>query len=183
MANGLFDPSSIYNFLAQNNYLPKIVTANLNQGTSGSYAPGNIVKLSPNLQNYTEDAQQRTLAHEMTHSAQSLMADKAYELSNSYFLSPEEKQFLKAYQAFRTQPLLQEQDKEDKYRTGANERGAFGVGNMSVPIPADYATRKHVDPTEATQFDILMGLYKSSLSKQPQIENLKYQDPFKSTIK
>ena len=184
MANGLFNPSELYSFLVQNNYLPKIVNTPLEQGTSGEYSSfSNRINLSPLLNEKTADKQKNVLAHEMTHSVQSLMADKAYKLSNSYFLSPEEKQFLKAFKEFQKQPLLTAQDKQDKYRTLPNEVGAFGVGNMSVKEETDYPTKSHVDATAASELAILMDLFKRAFAPQKTIENLKYKDPFAPTIK
>lgn len=50
----------------------------------------------------------------------------------------------------------------DEYRTRPTEAQAFGVGNMSMdePTPASRAGGAHFDPTMATDFSVLLDLYK-----------------------
>jgi hypothetical protein len=54
------------------------------------------------------------------------------------------------------------QDKDyDAYRTQPTEAQAFGVGNMSIPETEDSRARgQHMDPTFATEFSILLDMYK-----------------------
>lgn len=93
------------------------------------------------------------------------------------------------------------------YRTKPDEAQAFGVGNMSVPFGAmGNQVNPHLDPSMATEFDILLSMYQklpeslrasSSAAKQEQIArerktsqdvylpmaNDLFSDPFKYTIK
>lgn len=93
------------------------------------------------------------------------------------------------------------------YRMSPNEAQAFGVGNMSVPFPVmGNPVNSHLDPSLATEFDILLSMYQklpeniraaAAAAKQQQITkerqtttdqylpmaNDLFTDPFKYTIK
>jgi hypothetical protein len=93
------------------------------------------------------------------------------------------------------------------YRTKPDEAQAFGVGNMSVPFGAmGNQVNSHLDPSMATEFDILLSMYQklpesvrasSAAAKQEQITrerktsddvylpmaNDLFSDPFKYSIK
>jgi hypothetical protein len=103
----------------------------------------------------------------------------------------------------------------DRYRTSPNEIQAWGVGNMSAKNKGFDPTNpklQHLDPTLATEFDILLSMYsqlpesiktasaaerKQNIEKNKkyyslqeellkssrQVENPFYRDPFGSTIK
>lgn len=93
------------------------------------------------------------------------------------------------------------------YRTSPNEAQAFGVGNMSVPFGSmGNQVNPHLDPSMATEFDILLSMYQqlpeairssAAAAKQQEIAkerktttdvylplaNDLFADPFKYTIK
>lgn len=180
MANGLFDPSSLYQALQQRNLLPTWTKLG---GSGGEYDYAtNRLRVSPENKG--------TMAHEMAHAAQYNLLFPA--LQNVYEkqrqrkeLTTQEKQFLDAMSKIMlmgnyTGKDIQNTSKPDElyfsnksdsekankayntYRTSLTERQAFGVGNMSVPGKTGSDTGGlHYDPTMASEFSILMSLYDS----------------------
>ncbi len=126
---------------------------------------------------------QNTLAHETAHAADTAMADEAWRIfrQNGKAWLPssrpnqQQMQFSDAYRKMRPsatnlptgyETALQ-RDKE--YRTSDRELRAFGVGNTADPrstVPI-YQGAPHLDPTMATEFEILLGLaQQANRSKQ-----------------
>jgi hypothetical protein len=175
MAN-LFNASEVYEALTVQGLLPEWSKL----GTQGEYDPTANRMITPKNR-------QGTVAHELTHAAQyNLLFPVAQLLSQKSkgSLTKQEKQFLDAMSKImlvgnyksedigKTYKLNElyyrgKSDSEKRstdyndYRTSLTERQAFGVGNMTKPADAVDVGGLHFDPTMATEFSILMGLYDS----------------------
>ena len=185
MAESLFNPSSIYSNLKQQNLLPQ-QSADYSLGNaSGSYIPDRNLLFAPNA---TDQENRNTLAHEMSHAAQyNLFLPATKTIAKKKDKTPEEQQFLDAFrkllpslksgakvsdrkQAIDVQDKLTEalfknkspRDAYNSYRTESQELQAFGVGNMSQKgQPTNQLQNLHLDPTMASEFSLLMNLYEN----------------------
>lgn len=123
--------------------LPRTGQVTLNSGNSPSTSVG-------------------TLVHELAHAAQRQLINQYYSKDD-----PASPQFKQAYQKL----MMKEKDKEvaallnpsfakdsDPYRMRGSELQAFGMGNSSVDGPGTYRAAPHIDPTMATEFQILLDL-------------------------
>jgi len=185
MADGLFDPSSIYNSLKQQNLLPQQSTTQSSRSNSGTYVPSRNLLFASKA---TDQENKNTLAHEMSHAAQrNLLLPAAKNIAKKSDKSFQEQQFLDAFrkllpslnsgassterkQALKEQDKLTEalfknkapKDSYNTYRTDPEELQSFGVGNMSQKgQPANQLSNLHLDPTMATEFSLLMKLYEN----------------------
>lgn len=177
MAN-LFDPSSIYTALAQRGLLPSWAGENKG-GTPSFFAETNRM--------FVPQDEPRSVAHEMTHGAQhSLLLSTAKQIADKGSkATDQEKQFLTAVNKLMAETygmptgsyrdisdvynktveaLFGKKRKDfnefDRYRTSPREAQAFGVGNMSRPEENPFEkNRPHLDPSYATEFDILLSMY------------------------
>jgi hypothetical protein len=181
MADGLFNPSRLYEALAAQGLLPQVAKQNSPEtGDPGYYSAFNKVFLG---RNEAKDV----AAHEMTHAVQSnIIQAAAKSITEKKNKTDQEKQFLAAYQklmvgaeglpVFNMTEALDELSTAykksasalygspitstyDKYRTSPREAQAFGVGNMSTASQPFIGVQRHMDPTYTTEFDILLSMY------------------------
>tara|TARA_R110000803_G_scaffold205868_1_gene272786 strand:+ start:47 stop:742 length:696 start_codon:yes stop_codon:yes gene_type:complete len=185
MAESLFNPSSIYSNLKQQNLLPQ-QSADYSLGSnSGTYLPDRNLLFAPDA---TDQENKNTLAHEMSHAAQhSLLLPAAKKIAKKTDKTPQEQRFLDAFrkllpslksgakvsdrkQATKEQDKLTEalfknkapKDAYNTYRTQPQELQSFGVGNMSQKgQPTNQLNNLHLDPTMASEFSLLMNLYEN----------------------
>lgn len=243
MADNLFDPSRLYQALAQRGLLP--------EWSKGMSPETNEPAYYGALNRLFSTGNRTELAHEMTHAVQNnLLQATAASLANkkrNEKLTAQEQQFLDAFNKINgsgiglpgiftseQQKKLEEdrnktvdalyynrlnqnekQPEWDKYRTNPNEIQAWGVGNMSSKNKGFDPTNsklQHLDPTFATEFDILLSMYsqlpesvkaisaterkqdieknkkyyslqEDILKNSKQVENPFYTDPFGLSIK
>lgn len=186
-----FDPAKTKNpmlrdlaeYLASRNAMPEIKETYLGDGTYGAFErntvfgsglPKNgVIKL-----NY--GAGDPTLAHEMTHAANSEISNQYFNAvrpQNIMFIPPADNQFTSGFKKLRLNSDNAEylnklsnsrpnwvKDNAD-YRASSTELPAFGVGNMSGS--KDYRAPGHIDATMATEMAILLDLAKRNPSKAP----------------
>jgi hypothetical protein len=186
MADGLFNASSVYQLLLENNMVPRIIDASpYGMMGSGLFNPKTNVTVardpSKALSVAGKQSRTETLAHEFTHAAQENLLAPALARINSKItlkepVSKEERQFLEGMNKLMTEnkswkDLLQRfyvptgNAEFDKYRTEPIELQAWGVGNMTRPYDkmSDQKYSKnvnpHLNPSMATEFSILAELY------------------------
>ena len=185
MAESLFNPSSIYNSLKQQKLLPQQSATHSLGSNSGTYLPDRNLMFAPAV---TDEDSKNTLAHEMSHAAQhSLLLPAAEQIAKKSDKTPQEQQFLDAFRkllpslksgaklsdrlrATKEQDKLTEalfknkapKDAYNSYRTESQELQAFGVGSMSQKgQPTNQLNNRHLDPTMASEFSLLMNLYEN----------------------
>jgi hypothetical protein len=205
MADGLFDPSRLYNVLKEQGLLPRVSKQYSPEVGEPSYYPV-FNKLFTG-----RNAVRSTVAHEMTHAVQAnIIQATAKYLAEKEDKTEQEKQYLSAYQklmlgnegmssyrytenmeklsepyrksveALYGKPLKSE---SDKYRTSPDEAQAFGVGNMSISGQPFMFAQKHMDPSYATEFDILLSMYDKLPSNIKQATTAKRKDDIGYTTK
>lgn len=136
---------------------------------SGNKVPDRgLLKLNENSRYVNPSAVAPTMLHESTHAAERQMIKQYYELKDKPNKTDLEKQFLGNFQK-----IIGSQDaeitnwikkivpefanKESGYRTRSNEALAFGVQNAAFKDTASsYQAPPHIDPTIATQFQLLL---------------------------
>jgi hypothetical protein len=187
MTDGLFNPSMLYEALAQQGLLPSVSRQYPPSGQLGSYAP---------TTNRLMAADQDIVAHEMVHGVQNnLLINAATKIQNKKWerqeITPQEAKFLEAMQkiygesfgrvgqqsdkakqlarSVRERQLkdLYYKDKDpkkgdsyDSYRTSRKELEAWGVESMlNKGTDKEQRTVQHLNPTMAQEFDLLMSLY------------------------
>lgn len=119
-----------------------------------------------------------TVVHELTHAADRQMRLQYSELKNKRgSLTPEEKRFMDAYEKLVETPMSFTQrgelkrvgmaaqldpkwrDAEGSYRASQSELPAWGMASAVTPARTrDYGAPPHLDPTMASEFQILMDL-------------------------
>jgi hypothetical protein len=130
-----------------------------------------------------------TVVHELTHAADRQLGWQYNELKNKkrrQDLSPVELQFMDAYEKLIYNPgsgfgqkpeanrtktaksLAPEWAKQKSgYRATGHELAAFGMGSSVAPNTMNPAPL-HVDPTYASEFEVLLDLANRAQQKQPQ---------------
>ena len=187
MADGLFDPSSLYARLAQANLLPLWSRRYPGGNATGSYAPDtNELTALPTTEG--TDAV-NTVSHELTHASQynllyPALSAIAKKKQNNQTVTPEEEQFYTAGKKLMSrQPgtigqyskleahknresldaiinaMYKGTDEFKPYRTSIGELQAFGIGNMSRAGQTTKNQNQHLDPTMATEFSVLIDLF------------------------
>ena len=156
--------NEILTILSKFNYLPQLGTTEPLFGYSGSYDPiYRQLQLDP-----ASGKDESTAAHEYTHALDILMMFKNQDWGkprNRQFLwglfnsqpTEEQKKFSEAYQ--KLQPYtskLPNKPNPNEYRGSNSEMRAWGVSEQVKK--GVNAAEKHIDPTMATEFDILMDL-------------------------
>lgn len=158
--------NEILNMLSRFNYLPQLTTTTPLYGEAGSYHPINRqLQLTP-----SSGKDESTAAHEYTHALDALMMFNAQDASKPrsqqllwglFNSQPSEnsKQFAEAYnKLIPSETRIPNKPNSRDYRGGNAEMRAWGVGEQ-VKKGVNPAS-PHVDPTMATEFDILMDLFK-----------------------
>lgn len=152
----------ILTLLSNSNALPSLKTNVYGAGESGSFNPlGGGVQLAPSAATGLS-----VPTHEYTHALDNLMRFRAGDWNNNSKLfnglfsgiSPQQSQFSSAYQKMDTVPTTPSTEK-DSYRNSRVESRAFGVGNQAPDTGKNW-TIPHRDATSATEFDILMDLFR-----------------------
>ena len=203
MADGLFDPSRLYNVLNDQGLLPRVAKQNSPEvGEPSYYSAFNKLFTGRN-------EVRSTVAHEMTHAVQSnIIQATAKYLAEKEDKTEQEKQFLSAYQklmvgnegvssyryAENMKKLSEPYRKSvealygkpiksdfDKYRTSPREAQAFGVGNMSTSGQPFMGVQKNMDPSYTTEFDILLSMYDKLPSNIKQATTAKRKDDIRYT--
>jgi hypothetical protein len=118
-----------------------------------------------------------TVTHETTHAAERQLIKQYYEIKGKPQKTDLEKRFLDNFQKIvgSSEPEITKWINKvapgfnDSYRTRSNEALAFGVENAAFKnVPSDYAAPQHVDPTIATQFQLLLDQAQNVQNQQPQ---------------
>jgi len=187
MADGLFDPSRLYDALKQYNLLPSYGNFSPPNGNVGVFRNQTNSLIAP-----SRDTD--TMAHEMTHAVQfNLLKEAAQVIQKKkqagQSLTDQEKQYLRASEQLfneqygnvynydrskdvqdtaslkKVQSLYVDPKNDQRYadyRTKPTEIQAHGVGQMSVkgarPTPG---ANPHLDPTMTQEFDILFSMFNS----------------------
>lgn len=184
MADGLFNPSELYEMLRQQNMVPRLIDSNpYGQRNAGLFSQYRnvVVARDPSKVSSPSAIYDRTdvLAHELAHAAQFNLLFPALQTIQSKQtdkekLTTQEVQFASAMQKLlEDNPSLKSLvnkmytktgiKEDDKYRTMPEELQAWGVGYMSRPT--DMLNKEkpninpHLNPSMATEFSILSNLY------------------------
>jgi hypothetical protein len=188
MADGLFNPSRLYQVLKETSLLPSLSTQSPPSGALATYNESTNRLMAPT---YDETF----LPHELTHAVQfNLLQDAASRIQKKkkerQKITDQEKQFLEASQkifeetfsflpdkkgreavkigkAARQAGLetmydpLDRGDRFTSYRTQPTELQGWGVGEMSSQrgSVAGKEGTTHLNPTATTEFDILLSMY------------------------
>jgi hypothetical protein len=193
MADGLFDPSRLYNVLKEQGLLPKVAQQLSPQTGNPAYMPDfNFL--------YTGGRRDRaTEAHEMTHAVQhNIIKATAETLAKKDKKTQQELQFLDAYwklmapegmvkDSKKTQANKAAFDKTaaalygkpvetrfDRYRTSPTETQAWGVESYSAAGVPPY--KPHMDASYTTEFDMLLSMYDKLPSQLKQASAVKRKE-------
>lgn len=160
--------NELLEILSRFNYLPKLNTTEPLYGAAGEYSPVyRQLKLSP-----SSGKDESTATHEYAHVLDALMMFKAQEwnkprsqqlLWGLFNSQPTEaqRQFAEAYQKLQPSTAkLPNKPSPKEYRGSNPEMRAWGVSEQ-VKKGINPAT-EHVDPTMASEFDILVDLFRST---------------------
>ena len=167
--------NEILSVLSRFNYLPQLSTAAPLYGEEGSYHPiYRKLQLTP-----SSGKDESTAAHEYTHALDTLMMFNSQDWSKPrsqqllwglFNSQPPEnrKQFAEAYNKLKpSETKIPNKPNTQDYRGGNSEMRAWGVSEQ-VKKGVNPAS-SHVDPTMATEFDILMDLF-SRTNLEPSIK-------------
>jgi hypothetical protein len=179
------DLSKIYNYLQSRRSVPMFEVDNdlRDTTTQATYDHrDNTIRINPNARSL-----ESTIPHEMTHAAQEQMGWqwlRGLNNRNTEGNTGLDRQYVDAYEKLHRTPTklpsnginpktslpYLEGPKEERYRTGQNEREAFGMGNMQLP---DYVERgfpmpPHYDATAASEHSILLELAQRAAQQQRQ---------------
>jgi len=179
MADGLFNPSRLYEVLAAQGLLPQVAP-------QASPKSGNPAYMKDFNYLYTggSDTPRETVAHEMTHAVQhNIIKATAEALAKKSKKTQQEVQFLDAYRKLMAPDGMIKDTKKaqankaafdktaaalygkpvesrfDKYRTSPHETQAWGVGAYSDPAVPNSQIKPHMDASYTTDFDILLSMY------------------------
>lgn len=166
---------AIANYLMARRAMPEMQMGGTNSygsfATPGLFSSGQIpdrgrIRLNQGYVNVPPAEGASTLTHEATHAAERQMIKQYYELKDKPNKTDLEKQFLGNFQKIigSSEPQINKwlktvvpsfaTDKAD-YRAKSNEALAFGVENSSFNNNISNAPA-HIDPTIATQFQLLL---------------------------
>ena len=177
----------LVDFLAATRRMPTIEPEYLREGNPGRFInyPGYTdigrIELDPT------QAMPNTPVHELTHAADRtidfMYSNLARKRRNTNDLTPLEQQFMQAYEklsyglASEKQPLKRREmaerldpiwtEKNRRYRATQDELAAFGAGSTAYS-ERDYAPPLHLDPTMATEFNLLLDMANRVQAAQPQ---------------
>lgn len=218
MADNLFNASRLYEALKQYNLLPNYGNFIPNGETSGLFRNQTNTLVAP-MQDKDAMAHEMTHAVQfnlLKEAAQNLQQKKqsgkpltdqeaqylraAEQMFNEQYgnvysysgnKAVEDKQARKGITSlYQAPPYLSNKEDYTQYRTKPTEIQAHGVGNMSVKeAQSSPGANPHLDPTMATEFDILFSMFNSlpqdlrnsvATSRQNNVkENRKfYEDPY-----
>jgi hypothetical protein len=188
MADGLFDPSRLYQVLKEANLLPSHSTNSPPSGNTAAYNSSTNRIMSP-----TDD--DTFLPHEMAHAVQfNLLQNAALRIQKKKKegdkITEKENQFLEAAQKIFEEDFSFMPDRRGKaaaeigkearkaqlktmydpldrsagfnaYRTEPTELQGWGVGEMSSKIGTKKGKEgtSHLNPTSTTEFDLLLSMY------------------------
>lgn len=177
---------AIANYLMSRRAMPQMQIGGTNSYgsfvTPGLFSSGQIpdrglIKLHEGYGNVLPSEAASTLTHEATHATERQMIKQYYELKNKPNKTDLEQQFLGNFQKIigSSEPQIKNwlqtvapqfaKDKAD-YRAKSNEALAFGVENSVFKEPLSNAPA-HVDPTIATQFQLLLDQAQRVQDQQP----------------
>ena len=183
MADGLFNPSDVYEILRQQGLLPRLLDSSPDAFGAGLFSKSrNVVVAKQPATAYfpsTKEERTDTLAHELTHAAQFNLLYPALKTiqdksKTKEKLTTQEVQFSEAMNKLMSEnPSLKAMlgkmytsegiKADDKYRTSIPELQAWGVGYMSRPTNPMSRERAninpHLNPSMASEFSILSDLY------------------------
>jgi hypothetical protein len=146
-------------------FLPKLNTTEFTYPEKGSFNPLGGIKLTP-----SSGIDESTAAHEYTHALDNAMmfrADDWTKPRSRQLLwglfntprTPQQAQFAEAYTKLTPSATnLPNKPEYRDYRGGNREMRAHGVGEQIKR--GNYPAAPHIDPTMATEFDILIDLFK-----------------------
>ena len=185
MAESLFDSSRLFNVLKEQGLLPSRTKEETVTGTSGYYpnfntlyAPDQRGTLTHEMTHAVDtnilqatasmlgDKKERTNQEQQFVDAYNKLNGQAYGIKRSDGnqrkpLKKNQEDFVQSMY-YDKLPEGYEPDSWDKYRTSYQELQGWGVGNTSVKGTGSYGTPssiKHLDPTIAAEFDILLSMY------------------------
>ena len=169
-------------YLNSRNMMPPMNMAYLGSDTAGEFKRNNFFNQNlpeTGVVNFNYGAEPSTVVHELTHAADRQLKDQYLNLKhNKSNLSPEEEQFVAAYQKLsqNTNPMvfgLKRYPKEElanylspewnkknqRYRASEPELPAWGMAStIDSKDYREYNAPLHLDPTMATEFSILMNM-------------------------
>ena len=169
-------------YLNSRNMMPPMNMAYLGSDTAGEFKRNNFFNQNlpeTGVVNFNYGAEPSTVVHELTHAADRQLKDQYLNLKhNKSNLSPEEEQFVAAYQKLsqNTNPMvfgLKRYPKEElanylspewnkknqRYRASEPELPAWGMAStIDSKDSREYNAPLHLDPTMATEFSILMNM-------------------------
>ena len=158
--------NEILDILSRFNYLPQLTTTDPLYGATGEYSPVyRQLRLTP-----SSGRDESTAAHEYAHALDALMMFKAQDWNkprSQQFLwglfnsqpTEAQKQFAEAYQKLQPSTTkLPNKPSSKEYRGSNPEMRAWGVSEQ-VKKGVNPAAQ-HIDPTMASEFDILVDLFR-----------------------
>jgi hypothetical protein len=178
--------AEIVDYLSSINRMPPVVPALLPEGTRGRNIFDRISDRSGTVYIDPTQANPSTPVHELSHVADRAISDLHTSLIRKKYentLTPLEQQFMQAYEKLvygtiqDKQPLKRLEmverldpawaEKNRSYRTTQDELAAFGVGSTASQDPS-FNPPLHLDPTMATEFNILLDIAKRLQASRPQ---------------
>ena len=179
MANGLFDPSRLYEALKEYGLLPKYANMYPGGGATGLFSPelNRVVAKDASLvgkDQYPRDATMATVAHEMTHAVQNnLLENTAYEIQKKkqqwQKLTDQEQQYLRAaQQIFAKQYANIGNFNSSQYRSDTAAYKNMTKDMYSSPTGNKSFEEYRKSPDEAQAFGVGNMSYKSDLSRSGQ---------------
>lgn len=158
--------NELLDILSRFNYLPQLITTEPLYGATGEYSPVyRQLRLAP-----SSGKDESTASHEYVHALDALMMFKAQDWNkprSQQFLwglfnqqpTEAQKQFAEAYQKLQPSTTkLPNKPSPKEYRGSNPEMRAWGVSEQ-VKKGVNPASQ-HIDPTMASEFDILVDLFK-----------------------
>lgn len=145
--------------------------------SSGSVPDRGILKLNEGYKNIAPSEASSTLTHEATHSAERQLVKQYYELKDKPNKTELEQQFLGNFQKIigSSEPQINKwlqvvapefAKTKGNYRAKSSEALAFGVENSAFKNEVSNAPL-HIDPTIATQFQLLLDQAQRVQNQQP----------------
>lgn len=171
----------LVDYLSSRRMMPPIKYEYIRPGTGGTFAYPGFLSNPMNLPEtgvvtVAPGADPSTVVHELTHAADRQISEQYHRLQYKKSLSPQEKQFMSAFEKLswnsneptndpKKQPRKQlanllspEWVDKNSYRAGHSELPAWGMGSVVGGRDTEYKPPLHLDPTMATEFSILMDM-------------------------
>lgn len=147
--------------------------------SSGMIPERGVVSINESAKTWNPEAMSPTMVHEMTHATERQLIKQYYETKQKQNKTDLDRQFMDNFQKIigssepeianwlkKVSPAFYEENKG--YRAKSNEALAFGVENAAFKAPdSDRPAPQHIDPTIATQFQLLLDQAQRLQNQQP----------------